>query len=139
VKETNLNTLANEMIEDRANFKKSSEETDDKILKLEAQMSKLKEKLVEVSENLEVEKEKCEMQKIVEELRESKEESFSTAFKCCKKLKNIFTNIEGDVEAFDKVLTDRRDLCACVGARGAVPLLKKVGCDHMKLGICRVP
>jgi chromosome segregation ATPase len=52
-------------------------------------MRKLKEKLDEVSESLEVENEKREIvkteknrvQKIVEELRESKEESFSTTFK----------------------------------------------------------
>jgi hypothetical protein len=31
--------------------------------------------------------------KIVEELRESKEESFLNAYKCCEKLKNMFTNI----------------------------------------------
>jgi hypothetical protein len=48
-----LNTLANEMIEDCANFKKLSEAKDDKIFKLEAEMSMLKEKLDEVA--------KCEM------------------------------------------------------------------------------
>jgi DNA polymerase II small subunit/DNA polymerase delta subunit B len=56
---------------------------------IESKMRKLKEKLDEVSESLEVENEKREIvkteknrvQKIVEELRESKEESFSTTFK----------------------------------------------------------
>jgi hypothetical protein len=33
--------------------------------------------------------------------------------------------IEGEVEAFDEVLSDRGDFCACVGARGAVSLLEK--------------
>jgi hypothetical protein len=40
--------------------------------------------------------------------------------------------IEGEVEAFDEVLNGRGDFCACVGARGAVSLLKKVGCEHAK-------
>lgn len=71
-----MNTLANEIIEDRSNFKELSDEKDDKIPKLDAEVSKLKEKLDEVRENLEVEKEKREIaeiekdrvQKIVEEL-----------------------------------------------------------------------
>jgi peptidoglycan hydrolase CwlO-like protein len=49
------------MVEDRANFNKLTQEKDDKILKLEAEMSKLKKKLDEVSENLEVEKKKYEI------------------------------------------------------------------------------
>jgi hypothetical protein len=40
--------------------------------------------------------------------------------------------IKSEVEAFDEVLTSRGDFCACVGARGAVSLLKKAGCEHAK-------
>jgi hypothetical protein len=40
--------------------------------------------------------------------------------------------IESEVEAFDEVLTGRGDFCACVGARGAVSLLEKGGCEHGK-------
>jgi hypothetical protein len=40
--------------------------------------------------------------------------------------------IEGKIEAFDEVLTGRGDFCACVGARGAVSLLEKAGCEHAK-------
>lgn len=54
-----MNTLANKMVEDHANFNKLIEGKDDKILKLEAEMSKLKKKLDEVSENLKVEKKRC--------------------------------------------------------------------------------
>jgi hypothetical protein len=43
--------------------------------------------------------------------------------------------IEGEIEAFDEVLTGRGDFCACVGVRGAVSLLQKVGCDHAKVVI----
>ena len=31
--------------------------------------------------------------------------------------------IEGQIEAFDEVLTGRGDFCACVGARGGMSLL----------------
>jgi hypothetical protein len=41
--------------------------------------------------------------------------------------------IEGKIEAFDEVLTGRGDFCACVGARGAVSLLEKAGCEHAKI------
>jgi hypothetical protein len=41
--------------------------------------------------------------------------------------------IEGEIEAFDEVLTGRGDFFACVGARGAISLLEKVGCDHAKV------
>jgi hypothetical protein len=40
--------------------------------------------------------------------------------------------IEGEVEAFDKVLTSRGDFYACVGAQGTISLLEKAGCDHVK-------
>jgi hypothetical protein len=40
--------------------------------------------------------------------------------------------IEGEIEAFDEVLTGRGDFGACVGARGAISLLEKTGCEHAK-------
>jgi hypothetical protein len=75
---------------------------------------------------------------------------------CCDKLKNMFAKvgafsndqnfirsdaegairwIEGEVEAFDEVLAGRGDFYACVGARGAVSLLKKADCEHAKVVI----
>jgi hypothetical protein len=72
---------------------------------------------------------------------------------CSDKLKNAFTSvgvflaernfirgdlegvmkwIEGEIEAFDEVLTGRSDFCAYVGARGAVSLLEKASCEHAK-------
>jgi hypothetical protein len=117
-----------------------------------------------MSENFEVEKEKHEIveternrvQRNVDELRNSKEKCYFVVIHCCEKLKGIFTNIgtfssdenfvrgdaegaikwiEGEIEAFDEVLTGRGDFCACVGVRGAVSLLQKVGCDHAKVVI----
>lgn len=100
-KEIILNTLANEMIEDRADFKKLYEAKDDKISKLEVEMSTLKEKFDEVSEKFEVEIAKCEMaeverdrvQKNVNKLQDSKEQCFSIAVECCEKLRNMFASV----------------------------------------------
>jgi hypothetical protein len=70
---------------------------------------------------------------------------------CCNKLKSSFAKvgafptkqnfirgdpdgvirwIEGEAEAFDEILSDRGDFCACIGARGAVSLLEKASCEH---------
>jgi hypothetical protein len=93
------------------------------------------------------------VQKNVEELRQAKEEYYDVAMQCCNKLKNSFAMvgtfsteqdfirgdpevvikwIEGEVEAFDEILSDRGDFCACIGARGDVSLLEKAGCEHAK-------
>jgi hypothetical protein len=117
-----------------------------------------------VIETFEVEKVKHEIseternrvQKNIEELRQSKEECFSISMQCYNKLKSAFAkvgafpteqnficgdpegvvrSIEGEVEAFDEVLTGRGNFCAFVGARGAVSLLKKASCEHVKVVI----
>jgi hypothetical protein len=117
-----------------------------------SEMLKMKKKL-EVNENFEVKKAKREIaeaerdrvQKNVEELRTSKEQCFSIAAHCCEKLKSMFANVgafsndknficgdaEGairwiEIEAFDEALIDRGDFCACVGAWGADPCLRKL-------------
>jgi uncharacterized protein CbrC (UPF0167 family) len=71
---------------------------------------------------------------------------------CATNLKNIFSKvgafsseqkfirgnpdevkwINGEVKAFEEVLSDRGDFCAFTGARGATSILEKVGCDHAK-------
>ena len=43
--------------------------------------------------------------------------------------------IEGEAEAFDEILSDRGDFCACIGARGAVSLLEKASCEHANVVI----
>jgi hypothetical protein len=40
--------------------------------------------------------------------------------------------ISGEAEAFEEILSDRGDFCVFVGARGAMFILEKVGCDHAK-------
>jgi hypothetical protein len=72
---------------------------------------------------------------------------------CCNKLKSTFAKvgafstkqncirgdpegivkwIEGEVEAFDEVLTSRGDFCASVDAQGAILMLEKAGYEHAK-------
>jgi hypothetical protein len=126
-----------------------------------SQVQGLEKKLDEVTENFNVEQTKHEIsdterlrvQKNIEELRRAKEECYNVATKCCNKLKNNFAKvgafsteqnfIHGDpdgviwwigseAEAFDKILSDRGDFCAFVGARGAVSVLEKVDCEHAK-------
>ena len=74
--------------------------------------------------------------------------------RCAKNLKNSFSKVEaysseqkfilrnpdeviqwinGEVEAFEEILGDRGDFCAFIGARGAMSILEKIGCDHAKV------
>jgi hypothetical protein len=126
-----------------------------------SEVIRLDKKLDEVTENFNVEQAKREIsntersrgQKNVEELRQWKEECFSVAMQCSNKLKSTFAKIgafsmdqnfihgdpegvikwiEGEVEAFDEILTGRGDFCACVGAQGVASILEKAGCEHAK-------
>jgi hypothetical protein len=40
--------------------------------------------------------------------------------------------ISGEAEAFEKILSDRGDICAFFGARGITAILEKAGCNHVK-------
>jgi hypothetical protein len=124
----------------------------------------LEKKLDEITENFNVEQTKREIsnterlrvQKNVEELHQAKEECYTVATECCNKLKNSFAKvgaffieqnfirgdldrvirwIGGEAEAFDEILSDIGDFCAFTGARGAVSLLEKAGCEHAKVVI----
>jgi hypothetical protein len=93
------------------------------------------------------------VQKNVEELHEAKEECYNVATKCAKNLKNSFSKvgaffseqnfirddpdrvirwINDEAEAFKEILSNRGDFCAFTGARGAVSVFEKVGCEHAK-------
>jgi hypothetical protein len=127
----------------------------------EADIQELKKKVAEATENLTVEvvkHELCEIersreQKNVDELRAAKEKCYDMAMECAKNLKNNFSKvgafsseqkfirgnhdeviqwINGEVEVFEEILSDKGDFCAFVGARGAASILEKVGCDHAK-------
>jgi hypothetical protein len=41
--------------------------------------------------------------------------------------------INGEVEAFDKILSDWGDFCAFAGTPGVVATLEKSGCEHVKV------
>jgi hypothetical protein len=118
----------------------------------EAEVQELKRKVVEATENFEVEVVKHEIseiersraQKNVDELRAMKEKCYEISIECAKNLKNNFVKvgayyseqkfirgnpdeviqwINGEVEAFEEVLSDRGDFCAFAGARGATSIL----------------
>jgi hypothetical protein len=40
--------------------------------------------------------------------------------------------IDGEVEAFEEILSDRGDFCAFAGARGVAAVLEKTDCEHIK-------
>jgi hypothetical protein len=40
--------------------------------------------------------------------------------------------INGEVEAFEEILSDRGDVCAFSGVRGISAILEKAGCNHVK-------
>jgi hypothetical protein len=126
-----------------------------------AEMQELEKKVDEANENFNVEVTKheiCEIersreQRNVDELCAAKEKCYDMAVECAKNMKNNFSKvgafsseqkfvcgdpdgviqwINGEAEAFEEILNDRGDFCAFVGARGAMSILEKVGCDHAK-------
>jgi hypothetical protein len=128
----------------------------------EAKMQELKKKVVEATENFNVEVAKheiCEIersraQKNVDELHVTKEKCYEISMECAKNLKNNFSKvgafsseqkfirgnsdeviqwINSEVKAFEEILSDRGDFCAFAGAHGAMSILEKVGCDHAKV------
>jgi hypothetical protein len=93
------------------------------------------------------------LEKIVEELRASKERCFEKSLGCVEKIKASFTNvgaysnednfiwgdpegviewISGEAEACEEILSDRGDVCAFSGARGISAILENAGCNHIK-------
>jgi predicted nuclease with TOPRIM domain len=127
-----------------------------------AEVEDLKKKLTKMNENFDVVKAKLEIsemervgvQKNSEELRDSKVKCYEVSMECVKKLKDSFGKvgsysseqkfIRGDpegviqwigeeAEAFDEIISDRGDFCAFVGARGAMTILEKAGCEHVKV------
>jgi hypothetical protein len=114
-----------------------------------------------MNENFEVAKAKQEisewtssrLENNVEELRDSRERCYEKSLDCIKKLKDSFLKvgaysskqkfIHGDhegviqwigeeVEAFNEILSDRKDFCAFSGARWISAILEKARCEHVK-------
>jgi hypothetical protein len=126
-----------------------------------AEVQRLEKKLAEATKNFNVELTKREIfdiersrvPKNVEEHREAKEKCYNVAMECANNVKNSFSKvgafsseqnfihgdpdgviqwINGEVKAFEEILSYRGDFCAFAGARGAVSILEKVGCEHAK-------
>jgi hypothetical protein len=126
-----------------------------------AEVEDLRKKLAEANENCAVAKAsqeisewwKTKLEKIIEELRESKERCFEKSLDCVNKLKTSFSKvgayssdenfirgnsegviewINGEAEAFEEILSDRGDICAFSDTRGIATILEKAGCDHVK-------
>jgi hypothetical protein len=154
VKDKILISLVSKVKEDEAKYNAQAEAH-------KVEVEDLQKKLAEANENFALAKaseeisewSKTRLEKNVEELRESKERCFEKSLDCVKKLKNSFAKvgaysskenfirgdpkgvidwIRGEVEAFEKILNDRGDICAFSGARGIAAILEKAGCDHVK-------
>jgi cell division septum initiation protein DivIVA len=149
-----LISLVNKVKEDEANFKTQAEAQKSEIEDLRRQLAEAKENCALAQTNQETsEYWKNYLEKNVEELRKSKERCFEKSLDCVRKLKTTFAKvgaysteenfirgdpegvvewISGEAEAFEEILSDRRDVYAFSGARGISAILEKVGCDHVK-------
>jgi hypothetical protein len=139
---------------DEANFKAQSEIQKNEIEDLQKQLAEAKLKCVVAEADQDAsEYWKNYFEKIVAELRASKERCFEKSMECVKKIKTSFANvgtysskdnfilgdpegviewISGEAEAFEEILSDHGDVCAFSGARGVAAILEKAGCEHVK-------
>jgi ATP-dependent Clp protease ATP-binding subunit ClpA len=149
-----LISLVNKVKEDEASFKAQAEVQKNEIEDLRKQLAEAKEKYALTEANREIsEYWKNHLEKMVQELRTSKERCFEKSLVCVEKIKASFANVgaysnednfirsdpEGviewiseEAEAFKEILSDRGDVCTFFGARGNSAILEKAGCDHVK-------
>jgi hypothetical protein len=149
-----LLSLVDKVKEDETSFKAQDEIQKNEIEDLRKQLAEAKEKCGLAEANRDIsEYWKNYLEKIVEELRASKERCFEKSLGCVEKIKASFTNVgaysnednfirgdpEGVIEwisreakAFEEILSDRGDVCAFSGARGISAILEKASCDHVK-------
>jgi hypothetical protein len=154
-KEKILISLVNKIKEDEASSKVQAEAQKNEIEDLRRQLAEAKVKCaVAEADRDDSEYWKNYFKKTVTELRASKERCFEKSVECVKKMKTSFANvgaysnednfirgdpegvtewISGEVEAFEKILSDRGDVCAFSGARGVAAVLEKAGCEHVKI------
>jgi hypothetical protein len=149
-----LLTLVDKVKGDEANLKAQSEIQKNEIEDLQKQLAEAKLKCVVAEADQDAsEYWKNYFEKIVAELRASKERCFQKSMECVKKIKTSFANvgtysskdnfilgdpegviewISGEAEAFEEILSDHGDVCAFSGARGVAAILEKAGCEHVK-------
>jgi hypothetical protein len=149
-----LISLVSKIKEDEATSKAQAEAQKCEIEDLRKQLAEAKLKCVVV----EAERDASDYwknywEKIVAELRSSKERCFEKSVECVKKIKTSFTNvgayssednfirgdpegpiewISSEAEAFEEILSDCRDVCAFSGVRGVAAILEKARCEHVK-------
>jgi hypothetical protein len=150
-----LNSLVNKIKEDEATSKAQVEAQKCEIEDLRKQLAEAKLKCaVAEAERDASDYWKNYWEKIVAELRVSKEKCFEKSIECMKKIKTSFANvgayssednfvrgdpegpiewISNEAEAFKEILSDRGDVCAFSGARGVAAILEKAGCEHVKI------
>jgi hypothetical protein len=149
-----LLSLVDKVKEDETSFKAQAEIQKNEIEDLRKQLTEPKEKCGLTEANRDIsEYWRNYLEKIVEELRASKERCFEKSLGSVEKIKASFTNlgaysnednfirgdpegviewISGEAEAFEEILSDRGDVCAFSGVRGISAILEKEGCDHVK-------
>jgi hypothetical protein len=149
-----LLTLVDKVKGDEANFKAQSKFQKNEIEDLRKQLAEAKLKCVVAEADRDAsEYWKNYFEKTVAELRASKERCFEKSVECVKKIKTSFANvgaysnednfirgdpegvikwISNEAEAFEEILSDRRDVCAFYGARGVAAILEKADCEHVK-------
>jgi hypothetical protein len=149
-----LISLVSKIKEDEATSKAQAEAQKCEIEDLRKQLAEAKLKCVVV----EAERDASDYwknywEKIVAELRSSKERCFEKSVECVKKIKTSFANvgayssednfirgdpegpiewISSEAEAFEEILSDCRDVCAFSGVRGVAAILEKARCEHVK-------
>jgi hypothetical protein len=150
-----LNSLINKIKEDEATLKAQFETQKREIEDLRKQLAEEKLKCAVA----EADRDACEYwknhwEKIVVELRSSKERCYEKSMACVEKIKTSFANIgaysnednflvgdpegpikwtKGEAEAFQEVLSGLGDVCAFSGARGIAAILEKAECEHVKI------
>jgi hypothetical protein len=149
-----LISLVNKIKEDEASSKVQAEAQKIEIEDLRKQLAEAKLKCVVAEADRDAsEYWKNYFEKIVGELRASKERCFEKSMDCVKRIKTSFANvgaysnednfirgdpegviewISSEAEAFEEILSDRGDVCAFSGARGVAVVLEKAGCEHVK-------
>jgi hypothetical protein len=149
-----LISLVNKMKEDEASPKVQAEAQKSEIEDLRKQLAEAKLKCAVAEADRDAsEYWKNYFEKIVAELRVSKERCFEKSVECVKKIKTSFANvgaysnednfirgdpegviewISGEAKAFEEILSDRGDVCAFSSARGVAAVLEKAGCSHVK-------
>jgi hypothetical protein len=149
-----LNSFLNKIKEDEATSKSQAEAQKCEIENFQKQLAEAKLKCATAEADRDVSDYwKNHWEKTTAELRSSKEKCYEKSMKCVETIKTSFASvgafsnesnfvlgdpegpidwINGEAEAFEKILSGRGDICAFSGARGIATILERRSCDHVK-------